>query len=272
MRWDAHTHSTFSDGRSTPREMARQALRLGLDTLGFSDHAYAPDDAGWCTPPERMEAYRREIRALSAEYAGQIRLLLGVEADLAAPVVPGEYDYVIAASHYVEKDGLRFSADESEPAMVGAVETAFSGDYAAWARGYFQSVAKLSDLPKVDVVAHIDLAAKYNEGGRWFDEADPAYLRAAEDAIDAFSGRGVVFEMNSGAVSRGYRKTPYPGREILRILRRRGARITFSSDAHDAEFLTFKFDQMAQIARECGFKVAYAPGHTGQFDREIPIK
>ena len=34
-----HTHTTFCDGKSTPEEIVLEAIRLGMDTIGFSGHA-----------------------------------------------------------------------------------------------------------------------------------------------------------------------------------------------------------------------------------------
>jgi 3',5'-nucleoside bisphosphate phosphatase len=36
--YDLHTHTTFSDGTTTPEENVREALALGLDGIGITDH------------------------------------------------------------------------------------------------------------------------------------------------------------------------------------------------------------------------------------------
>ena len=86
MRANYHTHSTWCDGRGTPREMAESAIAKGFDVLGFSSHAMLPqDDVDWVLTPEKAPRYAAEIRALAGEYAPRIRILCGVEADY----VPG---------------------------------------------------------------------------------------------------------------------------------------------------------------------------------------
>ena len=37
--FDLHMHTVFSDGRDTPEEMVREAIRKGLETVGISDHS-----------------------------------------------------------------------------------------------------------------------------------------------------------------------------------------------------------------------------------------
>ena len=81
-----HTHSTWCDGKNTPREMVEAAIAKGFDTIGFSSHSMLPqDDVAWVLTPEKAPRYEAEIRALAKEYAPRIRVLCGVEADY----VPG---------------------------------------------------------------------------------------------------------------------------------------------------------------------------------------
>jgi histidinol-phosphatase (PHP family) len=51
-----------------------------------------------------------------------------------------------------------------------------------------------------------------------------------------------IFEINTGAISRGYRATPYPSAEIIAYLKQRGAILLLSSDSHSKETLAFQFD------------------------------
>ena len=50
---DLHTHSTASDGRSTPAELMREAARAGIDVLGLTDHDTV---AGWAEAAGQVEA------------------------------------------------------------------------------------------------------------------------------------------------------------------------------------------------------------------------
>ncbi|MCX6695784.1 MAG: PHP domain-containing protein [Candidatus Altiarchaeota archaeon] len=38
MRYDIHVHSSFSDGRSTPKEIVEHAKRIGLSGVAITDH------------------------------------------------------------------------------------------------------------------------------------------------------------------------------------------------------------------------------------------
>ena len=48
----------------------------------------------------------------------------------------------------------------------------------------------------------------------------------------------------------------YPATFMLRALSELGCKIILSSDAHDAASIGFMFDEMAELARECGFRSA----------------
>ena len=40
MKIDLHTHTVFSDGENTVKEMIEAAIRIKLDRFGISDHSY----------------------------------------------------------------------------------------------------------------------------------------------------------------------------------------------------------------------------------------
>ena len=74
------------------------------------------------------------------------------------------------------------------------------------------------------------------------------------EAIDELTKSVDVFEVNTGAIARGYRKTPYPQDFILKELKKRGCGIIITSDCHDNRFLDYKFDEALHLVKACGFK------------------
>ena len=57
-----HTHTTYCDGKSTPEEIVLEAIRLGMDTIGFSGHA--PTASGSCYCMCDVAGYVAEITRL----------------------------------------------------------------------------------------------------------------------------------------------------------------------------------------------------------------
>lgn len=261
--YDLHTHTRFSDGKETVLQMAEAAIAKGLSTLGISDHAPVPWENDWCIDPARVLEEGEEIRRVGRLLSGRLTLLWGTELDMCSPQTDAPYDYRIGSTHELLMHGTHRSVDESEEAMLFTVREYFGGDYYAYAKTYFEALAQWA-ARDIDILGHVDILTKFNEGGKHFDENDPNYLRAAEDAIAAIAARGHIFEMNSGAVSRGYRKTTYPSMQVLRLIKKHGGRILLSSDAHAGAYITFLFNEMAEMAKACGFKSIMAPGAKGK--------
>ena len=108
------------------------------------------------------------------------------------------------------------------------------------------------------IIGHIELVMKFNEARDLFDDADPRYLGPALDCAEVAARSGRLVEINSGAISRGYRTQPYPSAAMLRRIAECGGRIIFTSDCHNSDYLDCNFEQSAELARACGFKTAWA--------------
>ena len=63
---NAHTHSTFCDGKNPPEEMIRAAEKLGFVSLGFSGHASQGFDLEYSMTAETQRAYFETVRALGS--------------------------------------------------------------------------------------------------------------------------------------------------------------------------------------------------------------
>ena len=61
----------------------------------------------------------------------------------------------------------------------------------------------------------------------------------ADRALAELMPAPVVFEINTGAISRGCRETPYPDPRILSVLQKNHVRLLRTSDCHRKENLLF---------------------------------
>ena len=252
MRSNFHTHSVYCDGKDTPAEMAAEAYALGFAALGFSGHSDpAFSDCGMS--PEKEAAYRQEVFRLKTEYAGRMEIYCGVERDILAGMRPEGYDYVIGSVHWLEKDGRHPSIDWKGEIVRQNIDELYSGDPYAYAEAYFAQVARVKAVTGCDVIGHFDLLTKFEDSCHFFDQQHPRYRRAALSALDALGAPGTIFEINTGAIARGYRQTPYPALWILKELKQRRCAIMINSDCHDRRFLTCGFDVARALAREAGF-------------------
>ncbi len=243
-----HTHTRYCDGADSPEELVREALRLGCPELGFSGHSHSPADECGMTP-ENTRAYTREIRQLQTRYGEQINIRLGIEQDYFSDMPTDDYDYVIGSVHAVEKNGRYLSVDKSLEDQIQTVQDYYDGDFYAFVEDYYALVAKVFDKTHCHIIGHFDLVTKFNEGERLFETGHPRYRDAAMAALEHLATKPVIFEINTGAISRGYRKTAYPADFLLRELEARGAPLLLSSDCHKKQDLLLGFDRYWGCAR-----------------------
>lgn len=237
MSGNLHTHTTFCDGKDTPEEMVLQAISLGCTELGFSEHSHVPFDRSGGMAAGAKPAYQAEIRRLQAKYGDKIRIYLGVEQDFYSPTPTDGCEYIIGSVHYIYKDGAYLPVDLSRDSFIRAVQEHFGGDYYALCEEYYDTVAKVYEKTGCSIVGHFDLVTKFNEGNCLFDTKHPRYRAAVMQALDALCAAPVTFEVNYGAIARGYRTAPYPEGWIQEILRERNVPMISTSDCHDKNFL-----------------------------------
>ena len=249
MRANFHTHTVYCDGSNTPAELARAALDLGFAALGFSGHV--DPDCGM--PPAGEARYRREIRALQAELAGQLEIFCGVEQDYCCGRVDPWYDYAIGSVHYIPKNGELLCVDWSADRTADHIRDHYAGDPYAYAADYYALEGAVLEVTGGVIVGHFDLLTKFDEGGTTFRPTEARYRAAVLDALDRLCEHKPVFELNTGALGRGYRTTPYPAFWILEELHRRDCPIMITSDCHDAAKLTVGYDLAVRLALEAGY-------------------
>ena len=252
VRSNFHTHSVYCDGRDTPADMARRAYELGFFALGFSGHSDPAFSACGMNTDARKQ-YEQDVAALKAEYAGRMEIYCGVEQDILSGRRDPCYDYAIGSVHWIEKDGRHLAVDWKKEIVLDGIREHFGGDPYAYAEAYYALVARVKAETGCDVIGHFDLLTKFDEDGALLDNAHPRYRAAVMSALDALCAPGTVFEINTGAMAKGYRKTPYPALWILKLLRERRCGVMINSDCHDLRKLDFGFDTARGIALEAGF-------------------
>lgn len=249
-----HTHTVRCDGIDTPEAMIQAAIAKGFDSLGFSGHSSNKYSSYKHITPETTRAYQEEIYALKEKYKGQIDIFCGLEYEMLSDDLKDGWEYMIGSAHYLEKDGVVFNMDVDAKTIKKVVSEHFCDDGLAFAKCYYEHISRLPEYGKFDFIGHFDLLTKNIDTVPLFDPESREYLTYAIGAMDALKGKIDVFEVNTGAIARGYRKTPYPMMNLLRELRGRGFGVVVASDCHDARYLDLMFDESCDMLAECGFK------------------
>jgi len=234
---DLHIHTTLStccqDPMQTPQEIIRSCERLGLRTIGFTDHVWQnphlkPD--AWYAPqgPVRFNS----LNSALAQIETPLRVLRGCEADTLAP---GKYsitsqfaetlDYVILAANHFHMKRTVSQPAEFTPAGVGkhmllmfrsAVQSGFATIIPhvlipmGWISCYDRAIAAISDTQLLDT---FHLAAAAGVG----IEITPSYLPPEGSTTEKWSI-----------------ETPV---RVLSLAKLAGCRFVFGSDAHSIDRL-----------------------------------
>lgn len=249
-----HTHTTYCDGKNTPEEVVQSAIRMGFTAIGFSGHGNTPFDLRYCMTD--TEGYIREVNRLKACYGKEIQIYLGIEEDGFSMVDRNRFDYLIGSLHYVYLQGAYFPVDSGRE----FIETCLSrcgGDPCRVAESYFHTFIRYIKKRKPDIIGHFDLITKYDEAGEPIFMGNSDYEKMAEYFLSDAAQSGCLFEVNTGAMARGLRTTPYPHERLLRLLKRLDANVILSSDSHSAETLNFGFEEAKNLLRDVGFDGVY---------------
>ncbi len=251
-----HSHTSFCDGKNTPEEMILAAVEHGFDAFGFSGHSYTAFDESYCMSRQTTDKYEAEIRRLAAEYSGKIRVLCGIEQDIFSGPAESRWDYSIGSVHafYNEKNDRYIYVDYSADQMIKDCEECYGGDFLALAGDYFAAEARVIAVTGADIIGHFDLVTKFNERERFFDERHPRYEAAVDKALTSLLKTGAVFEINTGAMAKGYRTVPYPSESILKKIKKGGGKIIISSDTHSVDTVDYAFKDAMRLAEICGFE------------------
>ncbi len=229
------------------------AMRKGMTSIGFSGHSPMPYPNDYAMTETSLYAYREEVLRLKKAYEGKIDVFLGIEQDYLSGTPEERYDYVIGSVHTMMINGQPYELDNNREELLRTVREAFRGDIYLLLQRYFEMVGELAEVTDCDIIGHFDIVTKFNADGSLFDERDERYLLPAYAAIDKLSKKEVIFEINTGSMSRGYRRLPYPDAPLLRRICENGGRVIINSDAHNSDHLLAKFDVAMMIAKNIGF-------------------
>ena len=252
MLTNYHTHTTFCDGQSTPEEVVLSALNKGFAAIGFSGHG------GFVTAAQvyeriDIEGYMWEIHRLQEKYKKEIQIYCGIEEDHIGQIERDRFRYMIGSVHYLYKNGKYLPIDGGEAYFKECIES-FGGDPLALAEEYYRVFCDYIAVRKPDIIGHFDLLTKFEEKMPVGLMDNEVYCRMAERYITEAAKSGCIFEVNTGAISRGCRTTPYPQENLLHTLKKLDAPIMLNADSHHADTVDCHFAETRQLLREIGFR------------------
>jgi DNA polymerase (family 10) len=198
IRADLQVHSTWSDGKLSIVEMAREAAKRGLRVIAFTDHSVSLGVTGGLSMEDHQKQ-AEEIKKAQQEVGDSIRILHASEVEIKADGsldYPDEFlaslDLVLASLH----TSLRQPREKVTRRLINAIRN-----------------------PQVDIIGH--------PTGRLIPEREGADLDM-EAVLEAAAESGVALEINA---------SPYR-LDLEDIYARRakelGIPISINTDAHSA--------------------------------------
>ena len=268
MYADYHVHTEYSDDSLYPmEEVVKDAIRLGLDEICFTDHVDYGIKPDWDGPepivwrrggsgePDKIPLanvdyprYEAEIRKLQEKYRGQITLRMGLEFGMQVHTIPlyeklfarYPFDFILLSVHQVE-DKEFWNQDFQR----GRTREEFNRRY------YEELLALVRRYRHYSVLAHPDLIARYDSAGPWpFEKLRPILTEILKTVIA--DGKGI--EVNTSCHRYGL-KDLSPSRDILRLYRELGGTVlTIGSDSHKKEHLGAFIRETMDELKEMGFE------------------
>lgn len=269
IKQNLHTHTYYDHGKDGVDDLCQEALRRGFTILGFSGHGFNRPLSRTSMTRESTREYLKAVQEAKEKYKNSLEIYCGVEQDSMNRIDTSEFDYVIGSVHYLEKDGLCWETDYSPEMFAKMLKEGFGGDIQGMIEYYYSKIEEMMDWPEVDIIGHIDLISKFNEHEEFFKFDAPWYLAAAKKCIDKGIRNGLVFEMNTGAIARKNRETPYPHPLLLKYMADNNAKLCVNTDCHDKNYLDLQIQECIDKAKDAGFEYLYKMSPKGLFKAPI---
>ncbi|MFI3114552.1 MAG: histidinol-phosphatase [Clostridia bacterium] len=250
MIQNLHAHTTFCDGKNTVEEMVLQAINLGLKSFGFSGHSPISIENDYCMT--ELTQYMAEINKIRKKYEEKCEVFMGIELEYLFPIDVSKFDYSISSVHIIQKNGYYLEIDNKKEIQIDDVKKYYNGDFLEYIRDYYDAVINASKTG--DILGHFDLVTKFNRLNDLFDENSLEYREIAVKSLEKCIKNGIIIEINTGAISRGYIDRFYPAPYLLDILKEANAKIIITTDAHSTDGINCFYDKSIQILKKYGFK------------------
>ena len=260
-----HTHSSYCDGKATPREMVEFAVAHGFSALGFSGHCPLPFENTFSITD--YEGYCREVRSLQEEYADRIEISLGLEIDYVpgmlesfTPLIEqGGLDYTIGSVHLIPAnttprgdEDLWFIDGSKYERYDEGLFRLFGGDIKRGVRAYFHQQNAMLERNRPTIVGHPDKIVMHNRD-RYFHEDEPWYSDLALETIHLIHELGLICEINTRGIYKGRHADYYPGKWLIQEMKQLRIPVIVSTDAHAPEDL-LRTEGAYEYLQEIGYR------------------
>ena len=263
QQFNLHTHSIFSDGKSTPEEVVLEAINQGLKVLGFSDHSPVPFENSFAIKNDNVQNYISTIKSLKEKYKEQIDIYCSMEMDFIPGIVKDfkktkeelGLDYMIGSVHLVgdDVDRLWFIDGSKVETYDEGLFNYYNGDIKKGVKTFFYQYNEMIETEEFDIVGHFDKIKMHNRD-RYFTENDKWYRDLVMETLTLIKEKSLIVEVNTRGIYKKRSTDFYPATWLLPIMREMNVPVVISSDSHKTEELTLCFKEAEDALRTVGYK------------------
>ena len=259
QKFSFHTHTIGFDGKNTEEEMLSQAVSLGWEKIGFSNHfivhhnienapMYQYAKSGGYNSiysssfDEVIAKFERHYQKVDELREGaSIKILKGMEVDFFADAKWYEGfikainhlkpDYLIGSAHFIEQDGILYNSHD--------IKKASPLEQKKLLHRYWQNERATANSGLFNILAHLDLMKKVGLG------QDPEWAEDELKTVLAIKKSGAIVELNTSFYKKG--DEPYPSPRIIEMLAKEKVSVIISDDAHNTSQLGNNFDKAEEL-------------------------
>jgi histidinol-phosphatase (PHP family) len=244
--------------------MVLSAIENNFDSLGISSHGPINDKTDWNIKQDKVEEYIEEINRLKKKYKDKIEIFLGMELDYIPDIgftdlclsLMKRLDYYIGSVHYLGtyKNGIMWTVDYNIEELLTGIDESFEGNIRKAVETYYETISEMAERYQPPIIGHLDLFNKNNKDNILFDERENWYVLAVKKCLNVIKNTSSVIEINTGGIARNNNKEQYPSALILKMMKERNIPVMVNSDAHTADNIACKFNDMYKLANDIGFE------------------
>ena len=261
--FNLHTHSYFSDGKSTPEEVVLEAINQGMKVLGFSDHSPVPFENSFAIKNDEVQNYISTIKSLKEQYQDQIDIYCSMEMDFIPGIVKDfkktkeelSLDYMIGSVHLVGNDinKLWFIDGSKVETYDEGLFNYYNGDIKKGVKTFFHQYNEMIETEEFDIVGHFDKIKMHNRD-RYFTENEKWYRDLLMETLTLIKEKSLIVEVNTRGIYKKRSEDFYPSTWILPIMCEMNIPVVISSDSHKSEELTLCFKEAEDALKTAGYK------------------
>jgi histidinol-phosphatase (PHP family) len=264
MLFDSHVHSSFSGDSEMPAGAAcEKAVNNGLQGIAFTDHLdfdYPEYDDVFNID---FKQYSEFMDRLKVEQKNGFKVLMGIEVGIqphvlneTLKVVKGyNFDYVLASIHIL--DGIDpYKRDYYNGKTKKEA-------YERYLQLVLYMIRNFDDFDNVGHFEYIIRYAGYDDRSIRYKEHEEIFDEILKELIN----RGKGFEVNTGSFREkpGILTASYDLTLLKRYKELGGDLISLGSDAHNEEYIGYKFNYFRDMLLDAGFK------NTVHFEKRKPV-